>query len=183
MPRSAISFQALRRPRRLVAFAAVALALAGCASGRPLDPAAPASIEALFAEAYFRESGGSEAEALRDYSRLAGRHPGSPLAAVARQRADGLTVRGIKAPAVSYAVGDAVCSASDLYPNRAGWCGKLRRSRGAYHEIEVSDLRFGTFWTLGFGRSVCTGDKFLSWFDAGARIWVPETCLAEPVIL
>jgi hypothetical protein len=126
------------RVSQLPVAASLALLLAGC-GGRPFDPASSASIEAVFARAYWSEAAGAE--------------------------------------------GDVACTAPELYPNRAHWCGVVRRTHGPYYLVEVTELEFGTIWTFGFNRSVCTGNQFLGWFAYGDRVWVPRTCLGNPAQL
>ena len=157
-----------------------ALLVAGCGGGRAFDPTAAASIEAVFARAYWSEASGAEGDAVRDYDALAARYPESPLAAVARERAQSLAGKGRAASPNDFAEGDAACTAPELYPNRARWCGVVRRTQGPYYLVEVTQLEFGTIWTFGFSRSVCTGNRFLSWFAYGDQVWVPRTCLGDP---
>jgi hypothetical protein len=159
----------------------LALFVAGCSSGRAFDPAASASIEAVFARAYWSEASGAEGDALRDYDTLAARYPESPLAAVARERAQSLSGKRHAVAPDDFTEGDVACTAPELYPNRARWCGVVRRTHGPYYLVEVTQLEFGTIWTFGFSRSVCTGNQFLSWFAYGDQIWVPRDCLGNPV--
>jgi len=170
------------RVSQLPVAASLALLLAGC-GGRPFDPASSASIEAVFARAYWSEAAGAEGDALRDYDMLAARYPESPLAAVARERAGSLGGKRRAASPNDFVEGDVACTAPELYPNRARWCGVVRRTHGPYYLVEVTDLEFGTIWTFGFSRSVCTGNQFLGWFAYGDRVWVPRTCLGNPAQL
>ncbi len=169
--------------RRAVLALMLPLGLASCAGtwwpggagGDPTDP------EAMFARAYWYEAQGATGEAMRDYDVVVERHPGSPLAAIARERLGALGTTGGSAAAAAdpgdLAQGDAACTSPGLYPKDGRWCGIVRKRFDPYVQVEVTHLRFGTIWALGFSRSVCTGNRFLGYFSYGERVWVPRTCL------
>ena len=174
MPRPAAG----ARLRRAVLALLLPLGLASCGSvwwpgGDPADP------EATFARAYWYEAQGATGEAIRDYDVVIEQHPRSPLAAIARERLGGLGGGGPAAAADpgDIAQGDAACTAPGLYPKDGRWCGIVRKRFDPYVQVEVTHLRFGTIWALGFSRSVCTGNRFLGYFSYGERVWVPRTCL------
>src|SRR4051812_41610342 len=89
MPRPA----AAARLRRVIFALLLPLGLASCSGiwwpgGDPADP------EAVFARAYWYEVQGATGEAMRDYDVVIERHPGSPLAAIARERLGTLGAAG-----------------------------------------------------------------------------------------
>jgi hypothetical protein len=170
--------------RRIAITLLLPLGLASCASGSwwPGSGGDPTDPEAMFARAYWSEAQGATSEAMRDYDDVVERHPGSPLAAVARERLNtlGSSAAGSSAADAdpgALAQGDAVCTAPGLYPRDGRWCGIVRKRFDPYVEVEVTHLRFGTIWAIGFSRSVCTGNRFLGYFSYGERVWVPRTCL------
>ena len=110
------------------------------------------------------------------------RFPASPLVPIAQERVKGLAGQQALGPADKTVLspGDYACTIDGLYPNKAGWCGRVRQMRYPYYLMEISDLRMNAWYALWLGRSTCTGDRLLSWFSQGDQIWVPRTCLAEP---
>jgi len=70
-----------------------------------------------------------------------------------------------------------VCTAADIFPSRANWCGRVLREEGNDVEVEVRSVRLNSFFAVGFASAPCTGNRFLSIFSSGKRIWVSRGCL------
>jgi hypothetical protein len=70
-----------------------------------------------------------------------------------------------------------VCTAADIFPNRANWCGRVLREEGNDVEVEIRSVRLNSFFAIGFASAPCTGNRFLSIFSSGKRIWVSRGCL------
>ena len=179
------------RTRIVWVLAAAAMLLAGCYGTEQQfwrqraalsDGAATSDAEAVFAEAYRLEQKAAFGQALQYYTLVIDRFPASPLVPIAQERVKGLAGQQALGPSDKTALspGDYACTVDGLYPNRAGWCGRVRQMRYPYYLMEISDLRLNAWYAVWLGRSTCTGDRMLSWFSQGDQIWVPRTCLAEP---
>ena len=179
-----------RSGKRLAIVLAAAL-LTACAGATPraglqraalTDGAGASDAEALFAEAYRLEQRAAFGQAAQYYNLVIDRFPGSPLVGIAEERVARLA--GQQAVAVNeptaLAPGDYACTLQGLYPNQARWCGVVRQMRYPYFLVEVTDLHLNAWYALWFSASTCTGDRMLTWFSQGDRIWIPRTCLAEP---
>jgi hypothetical protein len=182
-------------PHRL-AFALVVIGtavLGACTAGQPplwlqqraaLTDGKPSSdAEAVFAEAYRLEQRASFGQAVQYYNLVIDRFPGSPLVGIAQERVAQLA--GQQAVAVAepaaLAPGDYACTVAGLYPKQARWCGVVRQLRYPYYLVEVSQLSFNSLLAFWFSRSTCTGDRLLTWWSQGEQVWVPRSCLAEPL--
>jgi hypothetical protein len=179
-----------RRSGGRLAIALAAALLAACTGASPpaglqraalTDGTGGSDVEALFAEAYRLEQSAAFGQALQYYNLVIDRFPGSPLVGIAEERVAQLAGQqavAVNAP-TALVPGDYACTLQGLYPNRARWCGVVRQMRYPYFLIEVTDLHLNSWYALWFSRSTCTGDRLLTWFSQGDRVWVPRTCLAQ----
>jgi hypothetical protein len=158
--------------RARVFFLLAVLSLGGCAEH---------AAETAFATAWQLDTAGAGAESVRAWSDFVDRFADSPLAPIATQRLAALSGRPAAAdPPRVLADGDYVCSAPGLYAHDARWCGWVRSGAEPWYLVELGSIQLKTIWAFGFRSSTCTGNRFLSYFSYGERIWIPRSCIETP---
>jgi hypothetical protein len=170
--------------RSLQRLAAFGLALAGLAV---TSCSGPTDTELLFSQAWQAERAGSPEDALRAYGTLSRQYPDSPLASIASERVAALAgssgaSRPPRLEAKPPERGDVVCTRPGLWRRDARWCGIVRDASEPWYRVELTQLRLGTMWALGLSSSTCSGDRFLSYWSYGARLWVPRDCVELPAL-
>jgi hypothetical protein len=173
--------------------ATVPVSTPASASQRVMDQG---GVDQAIGDAMLLERAGRNGEALALYSEVAMAAAGTPTGQLAAERAARLAAPGDRPVAYAGAplplpgptpleqadrrqmlAGRLVCSARDIFPSSANWCGRVLREEGNDVEVELRSLRTNRLFAVGFAAAPCTGGKFLGPFAEGERIWVSRGCL------
>lgn len=152
--------------------------------------------ELALGDAMMLERAGRNAEAAQLYSQIAAVAGNTATGLLANERAQRLRAPAVQVVAypgaalplmgtvpLDYAerrqslAGRYVCTAPNIFARQANWCGRVLREEGNEVEVEVRSLRLNSFFAIGFSSAPCTGNRFLSIFSSGKRIWVSRGCL------
>lgn len=152
--------------------------------------------ELALGDAMMLERAGRNAEAAQLYGQIAAVAGNTATGLLANERAQRLRAPAVQVVAypgaalpltgtvpLDYAerrqplAGRYVCTAPNIFAKQANWCGRVLREEGNEVEVEVRSLRLNSFFAIGFSSAPCTGNRFLSIFSSGKRIWVSRGCL------
>ncbi|MBP7064747.1 MAG: hypothetical protein KBB36_11310 [Ferrovibrio sp.] len=152
--------------------------------------------ELALGDAMMLERAGRNAEAAQLYGQIAAVAGNTATGLLANERAQRLRSPAVQMVAypgaalplmgtvpLDYAerrqplAGRYICTAPNIFAKQANWCGRVLREEGNEVEVEVRSLRLNSFFAIGFSSAPCTGNRFLSIFSSGKRIWVSRGCL------
>lgn len=141
--------------------------------------------EARFVAALTAEGAGRTNEAASAYSDLMAQYPHSDSARLAAGRLAMLpamapSAAAVAAPAATGSpatAGKFVCTMPGLFDRNSKWCGVVRQANAAYVSVEIKRVNANGIFNIGFNRTPCTGNTFITRLSRGSRVTVPQNCM------